>query len=41
MPAFAASLSDPQIRDVLAYIKSRWSPRAREAQAQIDKKARQ
>jgi mono/diheme cytochrome c family protein len=41
MPAFAASLSDPQIRDVLAYIKSRWSPRARAAQAQIDKKARQ
>jgi mono/diheme cytochrome c family protein len=41
MPAFAASLSDPQIRDVLAYIKSRWSPRAREAQAQIDKKSRQ
>ena len=41
MPAFAASLSDPQIRDVLAYIKSRWSPRAREAQAQIDRKSRQ
>jgi mono/diheme cytochrome c family protein len=41
MPAFAGSLSDPQIRDVLAYIKSRWSPRAREAQAQIDQKARQ
>ena len=37
MPAFAAKLTDQQIWDVLAYIKSRWSPRAREAQAQIQK----
>ena len=38
MPAFGATLSDRQIWDVLAYIKSRWTPRAREAQKQIDKK---
>lgn len=37
MPAFASTLTDQQIRDVLAYIKSRWSQRAREAQAQIQK----
>lgn len=37
MPAFGATLTDTQIRDVLAYIKSRWSPRALEAQAQITK----
>ena len=35
MPAFGSTLSDREIWDVLAYIKSRWSPRAREAQAQI------
>ncbi|MGE5169224.1 MAG: c-type cytochrome [Rudaea sp.] len=35
MPSFAAKLGDRQIWDVLAYIKSRWSPRAREAQARI------
>jgi mono/diheme cytochrome c family protein len=40
MPAFGAMLTDQQISDVLAYIKSRWSPRAREAQAQIDKQRR-
>jgi len=27
MPAFGDTLTDPQIWDVLAYIKSRWSPR--------------
>ena len=35
MPAFGATLSDDEIWSVLAYIKSRWSPRARDAQAQI------
>jgi len=39
MPAFGSLLTDAQIRDVLAYIKSRWSPRAREAQAQITRDA--
>jgi mono/diheme cytochrome c family protein len=39
MPAFGSVLTDAQIRDVLAYIKSRWSPRAREAQAQITRDA--
>ena len=38
MPAFGSTLSDQQIWDVLAYIKSRWSPRAREAQMKIQKK---
>ena len=37
MPAFGGKLTDQHIWDVLAYIKSRWSPRAREAQAQIQK----
>ena len=37
MPAFGATLTDQQIWDTLAYIKSRWSPRAQEAQAQIQK----
>lgn len=35
MPAFGSTLTDRQIRDVLAYIKSRWSARAREAQARM------
>jgi mono/diheme cytochrome c family protein len=39
MPAFGSVLADQQIWDVLAYIKSRWSARAREAQAQIQRKA--
>ena len=38
MPAFGSTLSDQQIWDVLAYIKSRWSPRARETQMKIPKK---
>ena len=38
MPAFGTKLSDQQIAvDVLAYVKSRWSPRARQAQSQIQK----
>ena len=37
MPAFGAVLNDQQIWDVLAYIKSRWSPRVRQAQAQIQR----
>lgn len=40
MPAFAPTLTDQQVWDVLAYIKSRWSARAREAQMQIDKQRR-
>ena len=38
MPAFGSRLSDQQIWDVLAYIKSRWSLRARESQAKLQKK---
>lgn len=37
MPSFGGTLTDKQIWDVLAYIKSRWSPRMREAQSQITK----
>ncbi len=37
MPAFGSTLSDQQIWDVLAYIKSSWSPRVREAQMKIGK----
>ena len=33
MPAFAGILSDQQIRDVLAFIKSTWSERERAFQA--------
>ena len=40
MPGFGAVLSDSQIRDVLAYIKSRWSPRSRDAQRKIDEERR-
>ncbi|HET9748002.1 MAG TPA: c-type cytochrome [Casimicrobiaceae bacterium] len=35
MPAFDRTLTDQQIWDVLAYVKSRWSPRVQQAQAQI------
>jgi mono/diheme cytochrome c family protein len=38
MPAFGTTLSDQQIWDVLAYIKSRWSPRVRETQSKIQRK---
>ena len=41
MPAFGTTLSDADIWSVLAYIKSRWSERARNAQAQIDRKSRE
>lgn len=37
MPAFGGALAGQQIWDVLAYIKSRWSSRTLEAQAQITK----
>lgn len=40
MPGFGDRLTDQQIWDVLAFIKSRWSSRAREAQAQIDRQHR-
>lgn len=40
MPAFGSTLTDQQIWDVLAYIKSRWSARAREAQTKITKQQR-
>ena len=40
MPGFDGKLTDEQIWDVLAYIKSRWSVRAQQAQAQIDKQYR-
>lgn len=36
MPAFGDLLSDEEIRAVLGFIKSTWSPRARDAQARID-----
>ncbi len=38
MPAFGTTLSDQQIWDVLAYIKSRWSTRMRETQSKIPRK---
>ena len=38
MPAFGSTLTDQQIWDALAYIKSRWSSRTREAQAQMQRK---
>ena len=38
MPAFGSTLTDHEIWDVLAYIKSRWSLRAREVQAQTQSK---
>lgn len=37
MPAFAATLSDDQIWDALAYIKSKWPSDIRERQAQISR----
>lgn len=38
MPAFGSTLTDQQIWDALAYIKSRWSSRAREAQVQMQRR---
>jgi mono/diheme cytochrome c family protein len=40
MPAFGEVLTDEQIRDVLAYIKSRWPARIQEAQAQMSRQGR-
>ena len=40
MPAFGTTLADDEIWSVLAYIKSRWSPRAQDVQARIDRKSR-
>jgi len=40
MPGFGDRLTDQQIWDVLAYIKSRWSSRVQQAQAQIDRQRR-
>lgn len=39
MPGFAGTLTDREIWDVLAYIKSRWPPAARERQADITRRA--
>ena len=39
MPAFEGTLSDDEIRAVLAYIKSAWPAEVREKQAQIDRQA--
>jgi mono/diheme cytochrome c family protein len=39
MPAFAGTLDDRQIRDVLAYIKSRWPPAIAARQKQISASA--
>jgi len=39
MPAFGGTLTDQQIWEVIAYIKSRWSPRMLDAQIQITKRA--
>jgi len=33
MPEFGSRLSDREVRDVLAFIKSKWPDRARAAQA--------
>lgn len=40
MPAFAEILSDEQIRDVLAYIKSTWPPEIQARQAAITAQSR-
>ena len=40
MPAFAETLSDEQIRDVLAYIKSTWPPEIQARQAAITAQSR-
>ena len=37
MPGFGGPLSDDEIRAVLAFIASRWSERAREHQARINR----
>lgn len=40
MPAFAGTLSDAEIRAVLAFIKSRWSETVRRRQQDIDARSR-
>jgi mono/diheme cytochrome c family protein len=40
MPAFAAKLNDAEIRAVLAYIESRWSPEVRKLRAEMIANAR-
>jgi mono/diheme cytochrome c family protein len=40
MPSFAGKLTDQEIWDTLAYIKSRWSADIQEKQRQIDRSAR-
>ena len=40
MPAFAATLSNEQIWQVLAYIKSRWPRRIQDAQSAINRESR-
>jgi mono/diheme cytochrome c family protein len=37
MPGFGATLSDREIRAVLAFIESRWSPEVREARAKLQR----
>ena len=39
MPEFGSALSDDEIWAVLAYIASRWSPRARAHQASVTREA--
>jgi mono/diheme cytochrome c family protein len=39
MPGFGGTLSDEEIRAVLAYIASRWSERARAHQSRITREA--
>lgn len=41
MPAYAGVLEDEEIWAVIAYLKSRWPQRFRDAQADIDDRARQ
>jgi mono/diheme cytochrome c family protein len=40
MPAFAGTLTDQEIRDVLAYIKSTWPPEIQAQQTGITQKSR-
>jgi mono/diheme cytochrome c family protein len=40
MPGFEDVMTDEEIGDVLAFIRSRWSERARQTQAEITAKAR-
>jgi mono/diheme cytochrome c family protein len=40
MPAFGGTLSDDEIRAVLAYIKSQWPPQIRARQKAISEQAR-